>query len=79
MVVPVTAWQRTGHERGVACGARAEASQTSAMATATSRKLRRRTMDHLRQKLWAVPAHLRLRMSRRLTAKPRPYRGSATR
>jgi hypothetical protein len=52
------------------------------MATSTApSKLRRRTLDHLRQKLWAVPAHLRLRMTQRGTpmGKPRPYRGSAVR
>jgi len=38
-----------------------------------SRKLRHRTFDRLRQKLWAVPAHLRLKIVRRNAAK-RAYR-----
>lgn len=34
-------------------------------------KLRHRTLDRLRQKLWAVPAHMRLRMAHRARAKAR--------
>jgi len=34
-------------------------------------KLRHRTLDRLRQKLWAVPAHLRLRVAQRGQAKAR--------
>jgi hypothetical protein len=40
-----------------------------------SRKLRHRTLDRLRQKLWAVPAHLRLKVAQRGSAKrPAGYR-----
>jgi hypothetical protein len=55
--------------------------QTSPMAATAPRKLRRRTLDHLRQKLWAVPAHLRLRVSRRGAppAKTGPHRSTAIR
>jgi hypothetical protein len=50
------------------------------MATsAAPRKVRRRALDHLRQKLWAVPAHLRLRVARRSTAKPRGHRATSVR
>jgi hypothetical protein len=45
--------------------------------TVAPRKIRRRALDHLRQKLWAVPAHLRLRVSRRGQAKPRSYRATS--
>jgi hypothetical protein len=37
-------------------------------------KLRRRTLDRLRQKLWAVPAHMRLRLFHRGPAKARTHR-----
>jgi hypothetical protein len=40
-----------------------------------SLKVRHRTLDRLRQKLWAVPAHMRLRLVQRSpAAKPRVYR-----
>jgi len=42
-------------------------------------KLRRRSFDHLRQKLWAVPAHLRLRLLHRGAVKPRTYRPASSR
>jgi hypothetical protein len=35
-------------------------------------KVRQRTFDRLRQKLWAVPAHLRLKLRQRNAPKPRP-------
>lgn len=42
------------------------------MASNAPRKVRRRPLDHLRQKLWAVPAELRLRVTdRRAGTKPR--------
>jgi hypothetical protein len=43
------------------------------------RKVRHRTLDRLRQKLWAVPAHVRLRLLHRNAPKPRPYRTSLPR
>ena len=44
------------------------------MATAPAPKIRRRTLDRFRQKLWAVPARLRLRLSQRAAVKPRVSR-----
>jgi hypothetical protein len=41
-------------------------------------KVRQRSFDRLRQKLWAVPAHLRLRIQQRSAPKPRP-RGDGVR
>ena len=40
------------------------------MAATTARKLRHRNFDRLRQKLWAVPAWVRLCVLHRGTAKP---------
>jgi hypothetical protein len=48
-------------------------------ATPAPHKLRRRTFDHLRQKLWAVPAHLRLRLIHRGPVKPRIHRSASIR
>jgi hypothetical protein len=46
----------------------------------TSHKVRHRTFDRLRQKLWAVPAHLRIRLLARGTVKPRrPHRSASIR
>lgn len=42
------------------------------MATAPASKVRRRTLDRFRQKLWAVPARLRLRLAQRGDVKPQP-------
>ena len=41
-------------------------------------KVRHRSFDRLRQKLWAVPAHLRLRLIHRAAPapKPRAYRST---
>jgi len=55
---------------------------SAAMATSSPPKVRRRTLDHLRQKLWAVPARLRLRLVHRSAAapsRPRAYRSTTIR
>lgn len=41
------------------------------MAVHTYRRVRRRTLDRFRQKLWAIPAFMRLRVLRREAARPR--------
>ncbi len=49
------------------------------MSTAVRTKVRHRTLDRFRQKLWAVPAHLRLRLGQREPGKPRMRRSTPVR